>query len=46
MKSIINFFKHMNYAHSAEIQLNAMSDRELWDIGITRGDIKRVSRGQ
>ena len=26
-------------------QLTALSDRELWDIGISRGDIYSVARG-
>ena len=26
-------------------QLTALSDRELWDIGISRGDIYNVARG-
>ncbi|MDO5369037.1 DUF1127 domain-containing protein [Paracoccus sp. (in: a-proteobacteria)] len=26
-------------------QLNALTDRELADIGLTRGDIERVARG-
>jgi uncharacterized protein YjiS (DUF1127 family) len=26
-------------------QLSALSDRELWDIGISRGDIYNVARG-
>jgi uncharacterized protein YjiS (DUF1127 family) len=26
-------------------QLTALNDRELWDIGITRGDIYNVARG-
>lgn len=46
MKTIINFFKHMSLVHETENQLNSMSNRELWDIGITRADIKRVARGE
>ncbi|WP_294926486.1 DUF1127 domain-containing protein [uncultured Paracoccus sp.] len=34
--------------HNARItrrELNALSDRELSDIGLSRGDIERVARG-
>ena len=34
-----------NEARATRHELNSLSDRELNDIGLTRGDIERVARG-
>ncbi|MDQ7261354.1 DUF1127 domain-containing protein [Paracoccus sp. PS-1] len=34
-----------NDARVTRRELNALTDRELSDIGLTRGDIERVARG-
>lgn len=34
-----------NNARSTRRELNALTDRELSDIGLARGDIERVARG-
>lgn len=46
---LYSMYRHMIEARQAEadrriafMQLNSMSDRELHDIGISRGDIRRI----
>jgi uncharacterized protein YjiS (DUF1127 family) len=41
--SIINFFKSWKRYGVAVDELSHLSDRELADIGITRGDIPRIA---
>lgn len=38
--------KEANQLRKARRELNAMSDRELHDLGIARGDIPAVLRGE
>ena len=52
LPSLADWFKRLQakLAHRAQInktvkQLSALSDRELWDIGIGRGDIYNVATG-
>lgn len=35
-------FERWNARRQTRRELNMMTDRELWDIGITRGDIERI----
>lgn len=37
--------RHWAEVRETRNQLNALSDRELADIGLTRGEIERVARG-
>jgi len=41
--SVINFFKSWKRYGVAVDELSHLSDRELADIGITRGDIPRIA---
>ncbi len=42
MKSFINLFKHRTEINTAIKELNAMTNRELADIGITRSEIRQA----
>ena len=43
---VIDFFRAWQKRSQTSYQLGRMSDRDLADIGITRGDIDAVVRGQ
>lgn len=36
------FFERWKARRQTRHELSMMADRELWDIGITRGDIERI----
>lgn len=45
---VVNFFSMLSAWNDARVtrrELNSLSDRELNDIGVFRGDIERIARG-
>ncbi len=45
IKNFLQKLRRNNAYRNTYNQLSRLTDRELADIGITRGDIKRVSKG-
>ena len=45
LKNFLQRLRRNNAYRNTYNQLSRLTDRELADIGIARGDIKRVSRG-
>ena len=45
VKSLFAKYKQHRKAQYTIRQLSALTDRELWDMGITRGDIYSVAHG-
>ena len=46
VSSIIRFIQHWKRYGRVVQELSRLSDRELADIGITRGDIHSIAKGQ
>lgn len=46
LSPILCFIQHWKRYERAVQELSRLSDRELADIGITRGDIHRIAKGQ
>src|SRR5215469_2088655 len=46
LSPILCFIQHRKRYERAVQELSRLSDRELADIGITRGDIHRIAKGQ
>ena len=46
LSPVIRFFQSWKRYGLAVQELSQLSDRELADIGITRGDIDRIAKGQ
>ena len=46
LSPIFRFIQHWKRYERVVQELSRLSDRELADIGITRGDIHRIARGQ
>ena len=46
LSPILCFIQHWKRYERAVQELSRLSDRELADIGITRGDIHRIAEGQ
>ncbi|MCW4254917.1 MAG: DUF1127 domain-containing protein [Candidatus Thiodiazotropha taylori] len=42
LSRISNYLSYYSECRKAEAQLYKMSDRELWDLGISRYDIQRL----
>jgi uncharacterized protein YjiS (DUF1127 family) len=45
LENIAATFRHWADVRTTRNELNRLTDRELSDIGLTRGDIERVARG-
>lgn len=48
-QAIVNvFYKPVKYSHYRETYkaLDRLNDRDLWDMGITRGDIEDIAAGR
>ena len=46
LSPIIRFIQHWKRYGRVVRELSRLSDRQLADIGITRGDIERIARAQ